>query len=133
MSDFNPEKFECCRCQSVIVSKYPGQFVRCGCGASFVDQTYHYRRYGGLAQPLAASILNDLKNITGLGYEKSDVLLLEEFAYLVFTPSEAVQREVYRQYESPIKGLGGSSPKDLVEAGRGHKVIAYLEALKEGY
>jgi hypothetical protein len=134
MSDFNPEKSQCGICESVIVSSYPGQFVRCKCGASFVDQTYHYSRYGGAVQSLPDNILKDLKALTGIGYEKDDVLaVLEDVAHFVFIPNEAVQREVYRQYETGVAGLGGSSPRELVEAGRGHKVIEYIEALKEGY
>lgn len=133
MLNFNPEKAQCGICESVMVSSYPGEFVRCKCGASFVDQTHYYGRYGGVVQSLSGNILKDLKVITGLGYEKEDVLaLLEEFAHLVFTPNEAVQREIYLQYERFIGELG-SSPRELVEAGRGYKVIEYLEAIKAGY
>lgn len=134
MSNFDPSKCQCKICESVIMSKYPGEFVRCKCGASFVDQTHHYGRYGGSVQLLSDGILADLKSITGLGYEKDDVLnLLEKIGHMVFTPSEALQREIYRQYESNIADLGGTSPRELVEAGRGHKVVDYLEALLEGY
>lgn len=134
MSNFNPEIFQCTDCEGTMRSSYPGQFVRCSCGNSFVDQTMHYGRYGGSARAVSYLVLKDLKAISGIGYEKDDVLdLLEEVAYRVFTPTEAVQREIYRQYESGVADLGGSSPKDLVEAGRGHKVIQYIQALLEGY
>jgi hypothetical protein len=135
MSDFNPEKAQCGICESVIVSSYPGEFVRCECGASFVDQTYHYGRYGGAVQSLPDNILKDFKVIAGLGYEESDVIeeliCLMEMNAIVNPLTQRVLAAT--QYDLKIAGLGGSTPRELVEAGRGHKVIEYIEALKEGY
>lgn len=37
----------CKLCKDKLQSQYPGQFVECKCGASFVDQTPYYSRHGG--------------------------------------------------------------------------------------
>jgi hypothetical protein len=45
-------KAHCPECQQIIQSKQCGDFVSCGCGASFVDTDRWYperHRYGGLA------------------------------------------------------------------------------------
>jgi len=42
-----PSTVRCCG--DTIVSSYPGEFVACKCGKSFVDQTPYYSRYGGTA------------------------------------------------------------------------------------
>jgi hypothetical protein len=134
MSNFNPVKCICTVCESLIVSSYPGEFVQCECGKSFVDQTHHYGRYGGPVELLSERILKDLKYITGIGYEKDDVLnLLAEQAEQHFISPLNVNALIYSQYNSTIPELGGTSPRDLVEAGRGHKVIEFLQAKKEGY
>jgi hypothetical protein len=134
MSNFNPELFQCTMCESKLKSAYPGQFVGCECGQSFVDQTVHYGRYGGSVRAVSDLILEDLKAITGLGYEKDDVMaILEDMAFEVFIPSYNVQAMISAQYEISLSDLGGSSLKELVEAGRGHKVIEYLQTKKEGY
>lgn len=134
MSNFNPVKCQCTICESVIVSSYPGEFVRCECGKSFVDQTIHYGRYGGSIQLLSDNILKDLKAITGIGYEEDDILkeliCLMEMNAIANPLTQQVLAAT--QYDLKILGLGGSTPRDLVEAGRGHKVIEYIEALKEG-
>jgi hypothetical protein len=135
MSDFNPEKSQCGICESVIVSSYPGEFVRCKCGASFVDQTYHYGRYGGSVQSLSGKILNDLKSITGLGYEQDDIVseIIDLMKMNGIGNSESQQALALTQLDLKIAGLGGSTPRELLQAGGGHKVIEYIEALKEGY
>lgn len=135
MSNFNPELFQCTSCLSIMKSSYPGQFVKCECGESFVDQTVHYGRYGGNARALSYLIEKDLKDITGLGYEQDDIIKelvsLMEMNGIVSFETKAVL--AVTQYDLKIAGLGGSTPRELVEAGRGHKVIEYIDALKEGY
>lgn len=42
-----PSKMMCKICKTELQSQYPGHFVGCKCGASFVDQTPYYSRYGG--------------------------------------------------------------------------------------
>jgi hypothetical protein len=134
MSNFNPELLQCSECDSRLQSQYPGQFVQCECGKSYVDQTIHYGRYGGKVDTIQNLILKDLKAISGIGYGKDDVVTeLVKLALYRRTPHHAVEALAYVQYESPVADLGGSSPKDLVDAGRGHKVIEYLQALQEGY
>lgn len=44
---WNPAKYKCLDCNSVLFSKYPGQFVECKCEKCFVDQTRYYVRIGG--------------------------------------------------------------------------------------
>jgi hypothetical protein len=44
---WNPAKFKCPKCETVIWSRYPGQFCGCKCGDCFVDQTRYYSRHGG--------------------------------------------------------------------------------------
>jgi hypothetical protein len=124
MSEFKPHLCQCAECDSVLQSAYPGQFVQCQCGMSFVDQTPHYSRYGGNARSVEQLILQDLKTITGVGYEKEDVLILL---------AEITDTDILAQYIMTRGELGGSSFSDLVEAGRGHKVFEYLDAIREGY
>jgi len=134
MSNFNPELFQCTNCQGTMKSKYSGHFSSCDCGDSFVDQTPYYGRYGGHAKPISDLILEDLVSISGIGYGKSDVLeLLAEIAQTQLVAPLDINAEIYAQYCIPVAALGGSSARDLVDAGRGHKVIAYLQAVKEGY
>lgn len=45
---FQPSEYECLECKDKIHSSYPGEFVMCSCGKSFVDQTEYYTRCGGL-------------------------------------------------------------------------------------
>ena len=45
---WEPTKYKCVKCEDVIFSEWPGQFVACTCGATFVDQTEHYTRMGSL-------------------------------------------------------------------------------------
>ncbi len=47
MKRFEGHKFICVYCESIVQSKYPGQFIRCKCGKSFVDETHYYCRSGG--------------------------------------------------------------------------------------
>ncbi len=47
MKRFEGHKFICVYCESIVQSKYHGQFVRCKCGKSFVDETHYYCRSGG--------------------------------------------------------------------------------------
>lgn len=130
MSNFNPELFQCGICEGKMKSSYPGQFSRCNCGKSFVDQTVHYGRFGGAAQSVSSLILSDLKDITGLGYEQDDVIQ-ELFNLAEMHCVSNILDTAYTQYDLKIGGLGGSTPRELVEAGIGHKVIQYIEALKE--
>jgi len=44
-----PPAYKCRECGDVIQSSYPGEFVSCKCGESYVDQTPHYMRAGGKA------------------------------------------------------------------------------------
>jgi hypothetical protein len=44
---FNPTKYECAKCHSIIMSSYPGQYVSCKCGAIAIDQTEYYTRCVG--------------------------------------------------------------------------------------
>jgi len=46
------EAHQCGTCLEVLQSKWSGHFDSCFCGDSFVDQTYHYSRYGGNVEPL---------------------------------------------------------------------------------
>ncbi len=50
-ADWNPQLCICEECGDWLQSSYPGEFVACDCGASFVDQTQHYSRYGGSVMP----------------------------------------------------------------------------------
>lgn len=127
MSEFNPILCQCRTCETKLQSATPGQFVSCECGDSFVDQTPYYSRWGGNAVSVQDLILEDLKAISGIGYKEDDIL---EFIVFEFELSPGVTLDIYQQ---PHSLLGGTSMKDLVDAKRGHKVIALLEALKEGY
>lgn len=42
-----PPAMQCPECLQLLQSKWPGQFVTCFCGESFIDQTPYYSRYGG--------------------------------------------------------------------------------------
>lgn len=44
---WNPSKFKCVKCDDIIWSKYPGEFVSCKCNECFVDQTRYYMRSSG--------------------------------------------------------------------------------------
>lgn len=44
---WNPPKYKCRKCEDIIWSKYPGEFVMCKCEAIAVDQTEYYSRYMG--------------------------------------------------------------------------------------
>lgn len=50
--EWKPTLFYCEDCEDVIFSAQPGQYDRCGCGNSFVDQTRYYIRLGGSARPV---------------------------------------------------------------------------------
>ena len=60
---FNPETCQCPKCETVLRSKYPGHFMSCECGDSFVDQTSYYSRYGGSVQSLEDLIHEDFLRI----------------------------------------------------------------------
>jgi len=53
---FNPNKYRCLKCFTVIMSTYPGQYVSCKCGAIAVDQTEYYVR-----------LIGDMRDIQGIG------------------------------------------------------------------
>ena len=74
--EFTPILCQCRQCETKLQSAYPGQFVGCECGESFVDQTPYYSRGGGSATSVQDLILEDLKAITGIGYEDDDILEL---------------------------------------------------------
>ena len=126
--EFKPQLCQCRKCETKLQSAYPGQFVSCECGDSFVDQTPLYTRWGGNAVSVQDLILEDLKAISGIGYEEDDIL--EFIAFEFELPPDTTSLQLY-QSVNPL--LGGSSMKDLVDAKRGYKVIEILEALKEGY
>jgi hypothetical protein len=44
---WKPTKMLATCCNSVIFSKYPGQYAQCKCGESFVDETESYSRSRG--------------------------------------------------------------------------------------
>jgi len=48
---FESSPYQCPECLDIIQSKFPGEFVACKCGMSFVDETRHYVRVGGPAKP----------------------------------------------------------------------------------
>lgn len=45
-------KLQCLKCKSVIQSKSVHDFVRCKCGAIFIDGGDEYTRYGGYAEDM---------------------------------------------------------------------------------
>lgn len=48
MKEFEPQiEVICLKCATIIFSTYSGEFVRCECGACFVDETEYYHRLGG--------------------------------------------------------------------------------------
>jgi hypothetical protein len=124
-AEFNPILCQCTICLTPLKSAYQGHFVECECGESFVDQTAYYSRYGGSVKSVSELILNDLKALTGIGYEKDDIV-----DYIKKKFPNSLPEYVYY---IPCSSLGGSSFSELVIAGRGHKVLEYLESLREGY
>lgn len=44
---WNPSVFETECCWDTIYSAYPGQFSRCKCGETFIDETRYYGRHSG--------------------------------------------------------------------------------------
>lgn len=56
---FTPHEYQCQFCGGKIHSTYPGEFVRCGCTKSFVDETEFYTRLGGDLMP---KFLGEYKN-----------------------------------------------------------------------
>lgn len=43
-----PARFMCQECKDIIWSASPGEFAMCSCKKSYVDQTPHYYRLGGV-------------------------------------------------------------------------------------
>jgi hypothetical protein len=126
MKLFDPHTCQCPACETVLRSRWPGEFVSCECRMSFVDQTEYYSRYGGIVRSLDSLILDDFKAISGIGYEEDDIIeILNELNLETMTSLQMYQ------LAHPL--LGGTSMQQLVEAKRGYKVVALLEALKEGY
>lgn len=128
MKTFDPELCQCPKCETLLRSRWQGEFVMCECQMSFVDQTEYYSRYGGVVESINSLILKDFKNISGIGYEEDDILEV-----IADTAPSSCTFTALEIYQSDFGGLGGSSPQDLTRAGRGHKVIAYLEAIRAGY
>lgn len=122
-TEFNPVLCQCIICLTPLKSAYQGQFVECECGESFVDQTAYYSRYGGCVKTVPELILKDLKELTGIGYEKDDII-----EYIKEKFPNALPEHVYN---IPYDSLGGSSFSDLVSEGRGHKVLECLDSLRE--
>lgn len=52
---------KCLRCEDEIRSAYPGNFVRCKCGESFVDWNGYYIRCGGAISVLEDTLSKDLE------------------------------------------------------------------------
>jgi len=48
---FTPHEYECQECKGKMHSTYSGEYVRCNCGKSFVDETEYYARLGGNLMP----------------------------------------------------------------------------------
>ncbi len=46
LSSVKFEKVQCLRCGDIIQSRWSGEWVPCMCGATFVDSTEFYTRYG---------------------------------------------------------------------------------------
>lgn len=44
---FQPVRYNATCCNTLLYSKYSGEFVTCKCGAVSVDQTEHYERVCG--------------------------------------------------------------------------------------
>jgi hypothetical protein len=44
---WNPTKYKVECCGDVIWSRFPGEFRKCACGFSAVDQTEYYARFNG--------------------------------------------------------------------------------------
>lgn len=59
MEEFNPTLCQCTECETILQSKWEGQFVRCECGKSFVDQTRYCSRYGGSVLPVEFLLKRD--------------------------------------------------------------------------
>jgi hypothetical protein len=97
----------------------------CECGESYVDQTAYYSRYGGCVKSVPELILKDLKELTGIGYEKDDII-----EYIKERFPNALPEHVYNV---PCDSLEGSSFSELVIMGRGNEVLEYLESLREVY
>lgn len=63
MEKFIGDVYTCRKCEDLIQSSYPGEFVSCTCGTSFVDQTRHYVRCGGEAILFERIILEDFSKL----------------------------------------------------------------------
>lgn len=50
--EFKSSRYFCSCCGDIIKSSFNGEFVRCRCGKSFVDETYVQIRTGGTPQPI---------------------------------------------------------------------------------
>ena len=131
MKKFEPELYFCGICNGKMKSAWQGQFVRCECGESFVDQTNYYYRWGGKATPISRLILKDLAKISGLGYSSKDVLAEIRGWYSTLTiPEKRLSRAIEAQYNQKMNSLGGKSLRDLAEDSRGHEAIEYILAAK---
>ena len=56
-------RLQCNRCKDIIESKSTHHFVRCKCGAIFVDGGDEYCRYGGFMEDI--KFLDDKGDIDG--------------------------------------------------------------------
>jgi hypothetical protein len=128
MKDFKPELCQCPLCETLLRSQWQGEFRSCECGESFVDQTAYYSRYGGPVKSVDELLLQDLEEITGF-YLKDDILSLIS-QILSNNAIDDTSPEYF--YSAPQKLLGGMTMEYLVSVGRGHKVVAFLDAVIQG-
>lgn len=124
---FDPELCQCPKCETLLRSRWPGDFVSCECRDSFVDQTQYYSRYGGCVESVENLILKDFTDISGI-YSSIDVLGLISEIML----KNSIDGHPYTWYSSSQNLLGGMSIEFLVNSGKGHKVVAFLEAVLNG-
>ncbi len=53
---------KCAQCKSIIRSKHVHDFVRCKCGAIFIDGGEEYYRRDGLVEDFATMTSEDIEN-----------------------------------------------------------------------
>ena len=126
--DFNPILCQCESCDTILQSSFPGEFVACECGHSFVDQHDFYSRYGGLAKSVESLILRDFTALSGV-YSSMDVLELISDIMV----RNSIDGTAYDHYQASNTLLGGASLEYFVNTGKGYKAIAFLEAALEVY
>ena len=64
MEKFKPSLFQCTKCDSIIKSSYPGQFVECECRDGFCDDNSpYYFRTGGTVNLVSLLIEQDFEKL----------------------------------------------------------------------